>query len=305
MSLRAKWQNLRKRSWGQIRDAWLTDIPSFAGIGTPPDPGLERLAPLLALDHPKASIGHVRLADVAGLRTNALSEAVFLFHKCSHTHLAAQRIGQQGMQSWCLFNAYHSAYLGARGLLTLLGAPLPNLAGRQVVLDLFPEPINAKTKGLAASSFNDFVLIPLPGLDQRQMWEGLQRVLRMTEAPQWSESVRDELLSLSFEKITPPRNHFLYKAHFWPIDDLAADDNKTDFSQLYGPALDTEEPGFLLRLGFCTYLLFEQLMLDLAAASPVIAAQVSGSRCVSDPSVPELGRYRSFLATVEQTGTAS
>jgi hypothetical protein len=139
MSLRAKWQNLGKRKWDEIRDAWLADIPSFASIGMRPDPGLERLAPLLAVDHPKAPIGHLRLADVAGLRTNALSEAVFLFHKCAHTHLAAQRIGQQGMQSWCLFNAYHSAYVGARGLLTLLGAPLPNLAGRQVVLDLFPD----------------------------------------------------------------------------------------------------------------------------------------------------------------------
>jgi len=46
-------------------------------------------------------------------------------------------------------------------------------------------------------------------------------------------------------------------------------------------------------------------MLDLGAASPVIAEQVGGSRCLSDPSVPELDRYRSFLTAVEHPGAPS
>ncbi len=195
-----------------------------------------------------------------------------------------------------MFNAYHAAYLGARGVMTLLGVSLPNLRGRQVLLDLFPQPTKKSAKSFAAPSFGDFLLVPLPHLDQRYIWEGLQRVLRMTKAAPWSESVVEEVLGLSFEDITPPRNHFLYKAHYWPLEDLASDDDATDFSRFYGVELAPDAGGFLLRLGFCMYLLFEQLISDLALVAPLVAEQVRGSRCAANPVVPELLRYRSFLS---------
>lgn len=121
MTPERKWDKIVRRNWEQIRDAWLDHVPTFSSIGAIPDPGLEHLAALLTSNIPEIKDAPARFQDMEGMRRNALWEAVFLFHKCSHTHLAAQRLAGRGMHSWCMFNAYHSAYLGAKGIMALLG----------------------------------------------------------------------------------------------------------------------------------------------------------------------------------------
>ena len=305
MSYRAKWQNFRERDWVEVRDSWLAHVPNFTAVGARPDPGLEHLPSLLAITLPDAKGPAARLPDVEGIRRNALWEAVFLFHKCSHTNLAAQRIGQQGMHSWCMFNAYHSAYLGARGMMALLGVALPKLRGEQVAFDLFPEPPKKKAiRVLGSPQFQEFIIFKLPQLDQRYLWEAFQRVLRMSRAPCIDEGLRNELLNLSYEEISPPRNHFLYKAHFWPLEDLASDGEVTDLDTLVGTELHTEDSAFLLRLSFSVYHLFEQLMGDIGVYSGVIKNQFDGSRFFSASELPELGRYKIFLSQISsQAGT--
>lgn len=291
-SWRPKWQNLRSRNWETVRDSWIAYVPQFTAIGARPDPGLEHLEPLLQilLDKPNA-----RYPDVSGLRTNNLWEAVFLFHKCSHTSLAAQRIAQQGMHSWCLFNAYHSAYLGAKGIMALLGVALPNLS-RQVALDLCPEPERRKrARPLGSAAFEEFIIIPLPNLDQRRVWEAFQRVLNISEVQCWDTSLRQEILNLDYEQITPPRNRFLYRAHYWPLEDLASDAPSVNLETLWARELDVSDQGFLLSLSFSVYRLFEQLMGDLAGYSGSIREQFEASRCL-DRELPELDLYRSFAA---------
>lgn len=276
MSWRPKWQNFGKRDWEQIRASWLVHVPRFPDVGSPPDPGIESLAPLLAVTLPQ---NNGTFPDVEGLRTNALWEAVFLFHKCAHTSLASQRIGQQGMHSWSLFNAYHSAYLGARGIMTLLGVVVPKVSGHQLAIDLFPEPTKKKRgRSLAVPEFQEFIIVRLDRLlEQRYLWEAFQRVLNMTEAKCWDARLRQDLLDLSFEGITPPRNHYLYKAHFWPSPhDLIKDGLTSDFDKLFGTELDIDDQGFLLRLCFSVYYLFDQLMRDLAGYSAVIKQQLDG-----------------------------
>jgi hypothetical protein len=296
MSLRPKWQNIGRRNWADVRNSWLTHIPRFPAVGAHPDPGLEGLNSLSEITLP---VNHDRFQDVAGLRTNALWEAVFLFHKCSHTNLAAQRLAQQGMHSWCLFNAYHSAYLGARGLMALLGVALPNLSGKQVVIDFFPEPVKKKrVRPLGAPQFEEFVIVRLPLLEQRYLWEAFQRVLRMSEAVCWNLRLRQELVDLSYEGITPPRNQFLYRARFWPLNDLTSDAASTDLQKLCGVGLDVDDLGFLMRLSFSVYRLFEQLMSDLSSHSGTIKEQLNASRFLSDSEVPELASYKEFVAQV-------
>jgi hypothetical protein len=296
MSWRAKWQNFRGRSWEDVRNSWLEHIPTFPSVGARPEPGLERLTPLLEIDLPN---NYDRHPDVAGLRGNTLWEAVFLFHKCAHTNLAAQRLAQQGMHSWCLFNAYHSAYLGARGMMALLGVALPNLKGNQVAIDLYPEPRKKrKTITITSPQFEEFLIVRLPLLEQRFLWEAFQRVLRMSDATCWHMGLRQELLDLAYGDITPPRNRFLYRADFWPLSDLTSDAAPAHLQDLFGMELDIDDQGFLLRLSFSVYHLFEQLMSDLAVYSAVIKEQLEGSRFLSDSEVPELGCYRDFLSQV-------
>ena len=257
--------------------------------------------PLLEINVPS---NYDRFPDVPGLRTNTLWEAVFLFHKCSHINLAAQRLGQQGMHSWCMFNAYHSAYLGARGIMALLGVALPNLRGKQAAIDLYPEPLRKKTiRPLGSPQFEEFLVVRLPPLDQRHLWEAFQRVLRMSDTPCCDPALRQALLDLSYEAIPPPRNHFLYQAHFWPLDDLISDAVLEDLMSLFGTELDAETQGFLLRLSFSVYRLFEQLMTDLAEYSAVIKKQLNASRCLSNSELPELDCYRNFLSQIYDQGS--
>ena len=299
MSLRPKWQNFGKRDWEQIRGSWLSHTPTFPSVGSGPDPGLENLAPLLAVALPE---NHDRFPDVEGLRPNALWDAVFLFHKCAHTSLATQRLGQQGMHSWSLFNAYHSAYMGARGIMTLLGVSLPKVNGNQVAIDLFPEPAKKKRPQLAQQEFQEFIIVRLGLLDQRHLWEAFQRVLNMTASTCWDTRLRQNLLDLSFEEITPPRNHFLYKAQFWPLPDLVTDAAASEFDTIFGTELDVDEEGFLLRLCFSVYYLFEQLMRDLAGYSAPIKEQLDGSRVFASSGLDVLGSYANFTAQVSAEG---
>ncbi|HBB89766.1 MAG TPA: hypothetical protein DC047_19340 [Blastocatellia bacterium] len=189
--------------------------------------------------------------------------------------------------------------------MALLGVALPNLHGNQVALDLYPlSSSKKKGRGMGSPQFEEFLLVKLPILDQRNLWEAFQRLLQITQAGCWDAGLRQELLDLTFSTITPPRNRFLYKAHFWPLSDLTSDLDPADFRELYGEEMDSEDPGFLLRLCFAVYRLFEQLMINLATYSKAVKTQFDGSRFLLDSGQPELTSYAIFVAQVS-TATGS
>lgn len=183
--------------------------------------------------------------------------------------------------------------------MALLGIALPAVRGSQIALDVCPEPITRRaTRTLGASKYDQFIIVRLNRLEQRYLWEAFQRVVRMSDADCWDLRVREELLNLRYDDITPPRNHFLYQAHFWPLDDLLSDLAPSNLTALFGTDLDVDADGFLLRLSFCVYRLFEQLMADLGVYSTVIKEQLDGSRFLSDTQIAELDCYRDFLSQV-------
>ena len=185
--------------------------------------------------------------------------------------------------------------------MTLLGVPLPNLAGTQIAIDLFPELLKRK-RSLSLPSFQEFLIVRLPMLEQRRLWEGFQRLLRMSEAECWDLALRDELIDLTFEAITPPRNRFLYKAQFWPLSDLIVDGQSPNFNNLFGTELDASAQGFLLRLCFSVYRIFEQLMSDLGLYSAVIKQQFDASRVLANSGLSVLDCYANFVAQVSPAG---
>jgi hypothetical protein len=305
MSLRPKFRNIEARRWDDLRDAWLQHVPAFSGPGAKPDPGLDRLGPLQEVSLPE---NKARFQDVSGLRTNMLWEAVFLFHKCAHSHLAAQRLAHMGMHSWSMFNAYHSAYIGARGVMALLGIGLPFLPnGGQLLIDVYPQPESSKDLKklkLGLWQFHEILIVRLPHLDQRGLWEGFQRALRISDVPCWDKMIYEELLNVAHESITKPRNGFLYKAAFWPGEDLLVDGTDVEFARYMGTDLDGEHKGFLLRLSFDVYRLFEQLINNLAEQSGPIRSQLDESRIISDPNIAELASYNTFLTQVKTAGAS-
>lgn len=296
-ALRPKFQKIRARRWDDIRDAWLENVPVFSGPGAVPDPGVERLIPLQELVLPE---NNATFPDVPGLRVNMLWEAVFMFHKCAHSHLAAQRLGHLGMHSWSMFNAYHAAYVGARGIMALLGVGLPYLPnGGQLLIDVYPQPESQrdiKRLKLREWKFHEVLIVRLPKIDQQGLWEGFQRVLNVSDVPSWDETIRSELLDVAYASITKPRNGFLYKAAFWPGEDLLVDGTESEFVGFVGTHLNSEDKGFLLRLAFDVYRLFEQLVISLAEQSGPIRTQLDESRIFKDPAVAELVSYNAFLS---------
>jgi hypothetical protein len=96
-----------------------------------------------------------------------------------------------------------------------------------------------------------------------------------------------------------PRNAFLYKAAFWPGKDLLVDGSDDEFTRFIGTGLNEEDEGFLLRLSFDVYRLFEQLITNLAEEAGPIRVQLSESRIISDPTVADLVSYNAFLSQLD------
>lgn len=308
MALKHKLDHIRKRNWNDIRSSWMQHVPQFQSLAPKPDPGLEKLETLRKDALPKKSDPPMTVADADGIRSNAVWEAIFLFHKCAHTSLAAQRLGQQGMHSWAMFNAYHSAYLGAKGIAEMLGVAALDIPGRPtILLDFFPESEqSSKSKRpVLVAKFNEVAIIPLEyDLDQQGLWEMFQRIVRVSSVPCWSQQLQKDLKNVAHTKITPPRNAFLYKAHHWPLDDMIQDVTPPSMDLLVGTDLLVEDTGFLLRLCFSIYRLFEQLMADLSADSAVVKHQLDGSRIFVSEELPVVKSYQHFVSQVSAVGAA-
>jgi hypothetical protein len=183
--------------------------------------------------------------------------------------------------------------------MALLGVALPNLRGRQVALDLFPEVSRQKaTRPLGTTLFEEFLIVRLHKIEQANLWQGFQRVLRMAVAPCLNAKLCEELLLASHEEFSRSRNRFLYKVPFWPLEDLTVDANSADLLGLVGTELDVDSKGFLLRLSFSVYHLFEQLIGDLGEYSATVKEQVTRSRFLSDPEGPEIAGYGDFLSRI-------
>lgn len=65
---------------------------------------------------------------------------------------------------------------------------------------------------------------------------------------------------------------------------------------MIAPELDSNNDGFLIRLSFLVYLLFERLVNDIAEHSPIIKGQVDASRFLVSQQIPELNFYRDFIS---------
>ena len=198
--------------------------------------------------------------------------------------------------------------------MALLGVAMPNLKV-QVAIDLFPGPATTKKSPMIrkalkkarpqlvpSTEVTEFLIVRLGKLDQRYLWEAFQRMLTVTRCNCWDMRLRQNLLNLSYEAITPPRNSYLYKAHFWPLSDLMVDASASDFNTLIGTELDVNSEGFLLRLCFTVYYLFDQLMRNLAEDSGVVRQQIDASRVFVGYGLDVLASYTHFMEQVSAVG---
>lgn len=278
-------QRLKGRDWEAIREAWLSYVPSFSGLGGLPDQSSDDLLDVQGFS--PSSEQPERTGEIEGVRSSVLWEAVCLYQKAKHTNFAAKRLHDEGLETWSLFNYYHSAYLGAKGIMYLLGVTVPLLNSKRWILDVFAAPENDRSgKKIKPESLTDFIAIPLPGLDQHQLWAWFQRVLASTRSAPWDrEMAKDIHLIGTSRDMTRQRNGLLYKTSFWIAGDLLQPlAVPTAIPEKYG--LDTDAAEFLSSLCAHVQLIFDSLLQDLGKSSLPIRLQVEAAiRSESIPSV--------------------
>lgn len=296
MADKARWQQISRRRWEDISPVWIDVASTIPKLVAKPEPGLEKLPGLLALGNEPLGLHE----DVSGLRMQTFWDAAYLYTKCDHAKVAAERLAGAGMASWAMFNAYHSAYLGARCMLWLLGVPLPNLAGRQVLLDLFPEEDSKvrKRRGNRPLVYETFLLKNIDKLDQRAVWDCLQRVMRISSVGCWDSGLIDKIKRIDSASLTPPRNHFLYKAGYWIFDDLVHDMPAGYQWMVLSDPISTIDKSFLLWLCFAVHRVLTELLQDLMQSSLLIEKCIAATRTQLSANSDIEEPYRAFCASL-------
>lgn len=286
MSIERALSVIGARHWDEIKGSWVSHMGSIPSKLEPPDPGLEKLRPLQTAELQDRET----FADLPGVRANALAEALFLYHKAAHAQLAVARLSGAGMTSWSMFNAYHSAFLNAKAVMALLGVAFPKIQGGDCVLDIFPVPDKRRNnkQWKMKSSYDSILYAKLPGrLDQRYVWQALKRCTAMTMGAWDGMKIVDSMKALNWERVTPPRNKFLYTPAFWPaLGDLTDDITDAGWDGLLQGGLDPESTGFLLSLSFEMCQMSGWLFGDIAKDSNLFAKLISPARW-PDPAVAE------------------
>jgi len=243
------------------------------------------------------------IPDIDGVRSNTLAEAIYLYHKAAHAQLAVARLSTSGMTAWAMFNAYHSAFLNAKAVMALLGVVFPKVQGKDWLLDVFPVPDKRRNNRQfkMKSDYSEIVAVGIPKLDQRYVWQALVRCCSNTMGAWSNLQALSSIKEINWEKVTPPRNKFLYNPPFWPaIDDLSRDVVDLEWDTLIQAGLDPDATGFLLSLSLDMFEVAKWIFEDFAKDSNLFAMQISGLRWPHD----ELNRGWGAAAAYQRRSAA-
>jgi hypothetical protein len=275
-------QKLRGRDWPAIREAWLSFIPRFPNLGALPDSSSDDLLDVLGFTGPTSN--PVRLEQIVGIRSAVLWEAVCLYQKAKHTNVAAKELLNSGLQTWSLFNFYHSAYLAAKGTMYLLGVTVPLVKSKWCILDIFASPENHQNgRRVKHESLTDFIAIPLSGLDQHQLWAWFQRLLSSTRSVPWDKEIAREIFLITESRdFVRQRNRLLYRPGFWLADDLLAPlPLDVPWNTPPRQALDPREADFLAGLCDRVHSIFDSALADLSTSSLPIRMQMNAALAIA------------------------
>jgi hypothetical protein len=273
---KAELQRLRRRDWSALREAWLPHVPSLPNPGIFAELSSEELLDAQGFAPSLEDVTRVEQLD--GIRSSVLSESMVLYQKSKHSWFAAKRLHDEGLETWSLFNKYHSAYLGAKGIMYLLGVTVPQLNNKRWILDIFAPPEDDRSgKRIKPASLTDFMAIPIPGLDQHQMWAWFQRVLATTTSVPWDVQLGRDIHLIQFSRdMTRQRNGLLYKPAYWIADDLLAPLPIPQAPpEKYG--IDVLSSEFLAALSDHVQSIFDALLGDIAKVSLPIKRQMDAA----------------------------
>ena len=131
-------EGIRNRRWETIKGKWIKYIPDIKPPGTPPRVLFSEVEDFQSSAQ-RLSVSQDDLctrADISGIRSLALWEAIFLLHKAAHVLSAAELHAKIGVLTWSLSSAYQSCFFSAKSILNFVGINIAEYKNKNYYLRL-------------------------------------------------------------------------------------------------------------------------------------------------------------------------
>jgi hypothetical protein len=222
---------LRKR-WDEIRDSWAPYLSKSINAFEEENDYRSMQDVIAATSNLYSSEDKDSILNVNYIQPFVLREGIILLHKASNVISAAQADILKGYKTWSLVNAYHGSHFAAKSILCFLGITFPLIEvseGKQnlIMLDIWPGLIKTKNvyQGLKLGSTEStlFARPPITKLDQRHIWQALQRYLNVMTLPHpniWPNDYPKVIKTIDYKGFGKQRNYLFYTNNAWLFDDL-------------------------------------------------------------------------------------
>ena len=125
-----------------------------------------------------------KVLEIPDKRGMFVSEVLYAFSKFFHVLACTNQLSSTGALTWSAVESYHSTLFGAKAFLASFGILTYSTRGATVLVDFWPEFGRREHEKKFRKEFGasgDFVRLMSPNslLQQKQLWEGVQRLCRV------------------------------------------------------------------------------------------------------------------------------
>lgn len=228
---RAIKKHIPERSWNNLREKWLDNLPIIESPGSAPEHDLSDFY-LLEEElesrrknglYPGSSFITLK-KELKGLRPLIFREGLFLLHKASHVLGVAELQVRKGILTWSLSNAYQGGIFAARAIIRFLGVATVSIENKSWIIDIYPELEKLSSKerkrGLVPMPNTFFILIR-KRVENRHMWQLFQRLMRVSKFhDEILNNLKKTFSDLDVSSFAKQRNRLHYSNHIWLFNDL-------------------------------------------------------------------------------------
>lgn len=277
-AFRKKAAKIEVRHWESLVDLWIR-YPNSAD-----SPGESPQEELFELDALREQISQVRpphplsvAEDIPGLREAVLKQAFFFLQRAAHAWIVAERSANSKFRCHALSTYYDSGFLACRSIVGLLGVTaIPSVGSKQhFLVDLCGGIVEGTRKMGLPKYYIRILETDGQSIKHQEWWFLLQKTLQKTKKlPSTVPSeIVTELCALGDTDFATQRNHLLYRATYWPHDEVRLSHLRGEFavfgsiSRVIDTLRDAESDVFLVALANSVIRLGIGLLSNLSAVS--------------------------------------
>ncbi len=231
------------------------------------------------LDHAVKNVVEARIDRPNSIAAH-LEESVFLVHKAANVLCAAHDQAAGGLPTWSLATAYQAALFAATACCGFLGVFLHSYVQKSFIVDFFPQPpagMSRKALETYKIGIETHVIKFESSVSHFHSWALFKRLIRMTVDIDFDDQVI-KLLDKVHDKSYAEQRNDLHYNHAWQYGDLhsymdvpalTVPHTRAAFESMFDPASSE----FGMAIGTTLVSLATKLLADLAATSPLLAAE--------------------------------